>query len=240
MEALKQSIATLKGRFVALEKREKLLISAGVLAGIFMLGDFLLLQPNDQKMDALLATQETLERTIKSSEAELTILQTLAKRDPSIELGKNLHELKEKLTELDKKLEELTVGLVPAQKLPDVLHDVLRLAGDLKVVKLTTLPPEKILISQQPETLNIAAPDTDEKSKTGGQENSLNLFKHSVEVELEGGFVKATQYLSLLEQGNWGFYWDSFRYQVTTYPQAKMSLKVFTLSSQVGIFDGEQ
>ena len=232
----------LKNRFEAFELRERCLMVGAAAAVIYLLWDFILLQPIAKETKILLARERVAEQAIQTGEAEITVLTAVAKKDPNNELRRNLLELQDKLKQLDARLDTLATGLVAADKLPQVMHDVLRQTGKLKIASMTTLPPQEVVLSKDSEptaaaaTASAAAPTTETAAEPAMQ--SVKIYKHGVALNLVGDFSSAVQYLQTLEQGAWRFYWESLDYQVSQYPQAKIQLKVFTLSSQRGVLDG--
>lgn len=57
------------------------------------------------------------------------------------------------------------------------------------------------------------------------------VYKHSVELSIEGGYFAVLDYLKALENMPWQFYWEGMDYVVDDYPNAKVTLEVFTLSA---------
>jgi MSHA biogenesis protein MshJ len=233
---MKEKWLQLKNRFESLAVRERCLLVGAVAAVIYLVADFALLHPLRGQKQILEARQRIAKQELQTSEAELTVLSSVTKKDPNLELQRNLQELQKKLRQLDSRLDTLSTGLVAAEKLPQVLHYVLRESGlagggGLTIASMATLPPEEMLLSK--ETAEPAAAAV----QTSPELDAVKIYKHAVSLKLEGDFVSTVRYLQALEQGQWRFYWDSLKYQVTLYPRAQMQLKVFTLSSQRGVFD---
>lgn len=234
---MKEKWILLKGRFESFEMRERLLIVGAAVAVIYLLWDFVLLQPMGKEMQIIEARERVARQAIQTTEAEVTVLQSIAKKDPNLGLRQEIEELRNKLTHLDTQLETLAVGLVPAEQLPKVMHGVLSKSGKLKVERLTTLPPQEVALSTASRTAEPTGPGAETHTETATQKD-VKIYRHSVVLDLSGDFSGVVNYLRELERSDWRFYWESLRYEVTSYPSAKVRMRVFTLSSQRGVLDG--
>lgn len=232
---MKEKWVLLKSRFEAFEMRERLLIVGAVAALVYLLWDFLLLQPMGKEMQIIDARERVARQAIQTTEAEITVLQSIAKKDPNVALRREIDELRGKLASLDEQLDTLAVGLVPAQQLPKIMHNVLSKTGKLTIERLATLPPQELALSAGGVEPPVA--DANTEAAPPSQED-VKIYKHSVVLNVTGDFTGVVQYLRELERSDWRFYWESLNYKVTRYPHAQISIRVFTLSSQRGVLDG--
>lgn len=233
---MKEKWSLLKSRFESFEMRERLLIVGAVVALVYLLWDFLLLQPMGKEMQIIVARERVARQAIQTTEAEITVLQNIATKDPNIALHGEIEELRSKIASLDEQLDTLAVGLVPAQQLPKVMHNVLSKSGKLTIERLATLPPQEMALSAGVKTETPAAEAQTDPVEPVQQD--VKIYKHSVVLNLTGDFAAVVQYLRELERSDWRFYWESLSYKVTSYPNAKIRIRVFTLSSQRGVLDG--
>ncbi|MFT5675440.1 MAG: MSHA biogenesis protein MshJ [Paraglaciecola sp.] len=172
-------------------------------------------------MEPISLHNQKLQRDIASSQKGLTalskqveeILQNLAS-DPNDALRERLQVLKTEISSIDTMLEDQTVNLVPANKMPQMLEKVLASSKGLKVIELQSLPSMPILQDVQ---IDIAA-DT-------------NLFRHGVILTLEGKYFDIQAYLEKMESLEWQFYWKKFDYSVSKYPVARVEVELYTLST---------
>lgn len=223
-----------KERFEHFLPRERLLIVGAFVALVYLLWDFILVQPVHKTDKVWLAKERNAMQTIKTSEAELTVLSGVAKRDPSLVIKAEIELLEQKLAKMDVELAELSMGLIPSAQLPIMLHDVLKSNQKLKLVNLQTLPAEAILLASN---AAVAPEDAGQGDDIGSMD--IHLFRHGVKLYFRGNYADSVSYLKALEQSQWTFYWDQFSYSVTEYPNADVMLTVFTLSSDRGVFDGQ-
>lgn len=56
------------------------------------------------------------------------------------------------------------------------------------------------------------------------------IYKHGIMLELVGDYSATLRYLKNMENLPWEFYWDAVRYEVISYPKAKISILINTIS----------
>ena len=232
---MKEKWSLLKSGFEAFQMRERLLIVGAVVAVGYLLWDFLLLQPMSKNIVMIEARERVARQAIQTTGAEVTVLQSISQKDPNIALRHEIGELERKLASLDQQLDALAVGLVPAQQLPKIMHEVLSKSGKLTIEHLATLPPQELALSR---TVKTEMPAADTTADATPLPREAKVYKHSVVLNVTGDFAGVVQYLRELERSDWRFYWETLSYKVTSYPNAKVRIRVFTLSSQRGVLDG--
>jgi MSHA biogenesis protein MshJ len=211
---------TLQGKVDALTVRERALVLLSALAIIYLLWEFVLYQPLAQSKSAVNTELMAVQQKIAAMEQEeLIFIQTLH-LDPDRELKIEVQDLQNRMAVLDSNLADLSVGLVPADKLAVILQDVLARTESLQLQSLQTLPVERL-------ELNV---------KTGADGGSAGVYKHSVAITVKGSYFQLLEYLKKLETLTWRFYWDELRYQQESYPNGLFEIRVYTLSTDKGLF----
>lgn len=219
-----------KDKFESLHTRERALILGALVAMVYLLWEFSFLKPMAEATKAALAQEAIVNGSIKVAEAEVTVMSSLSGHDPNALLKQEIQQLSEKLEGLDSQLASLAVGLIKADQLPVMLHQMLAQSHKMQLLSLTTLPVETIELAAQP--------SPGEELVHSSSANMAQLYKHAVQVKLQGGYAATYEFMQSLEQSDWKFYWDSFNYEVKEYPSAVITLRVFTLASDKGVFDG--
>ncbi len=79
----------------------------------------------------------------------------------------------------------------------------------------------------------LNAPKTEE-SNTAEKAPKPTLFRHGLEIQMRGSFAAILSYLHATENLPWRLYWDALEYKVEAYPNAKIVLRVYTLSVDEG------
>lgn len=219
-----------QARFEAFELRERALMVGAAIAVVYLAYEFIVFKPIADVAVIAAAQERVASQNITAAEAELSVLQALAERDPDVRLKQEIQQLQGKLSALDDELATLAVGLIKASELPVLLHQMLAQTQEMRLVSLTTLPVE--LIELQADKLESTA--NDDVPTTMAQ-----LFKHGVLLKLEGNYSATYEFIKVLEESQWQFYWDSVDYQVKEYPFASVTLRIFTLASDKGALDSD-
>lgn len=196
-------------KVAALSLRERILI---LLTGAILLGAGAIygwLDAADSRLtldrQALTAAQRDLEILDLENQAK----QARLARDPNAQVREQLGRVEENLARLDAELKAQTVDLIPAQEMPAVLEALLSRSANLHMLALTSLKPEPLMAGEQ----------------------SVNLFKHGIRLQLEGGYFDVYQYLKALEALPRHFYWKAFDYRVLAHPKAAVEMEIYTLST---------
>ena len=221
--------------------RERALVLLSAVAVVYMLWDVVIYSPvAEAKASVDKSLQETEQEIAALKQEEKVLLLTLGS-DPDRELKMQRDDLRARVRQLDIELSELSAGLVPVDELANILQKVLEQTGVLRLQNLRTLPIEELRIA--------AAPTTDQNSgqlagslgdQSGDQDNVVaGVYKHTVELRVSGSYFQLLQYLHQLETMNWRFYWDELRFRRDSYPNGEIALRVYTLSTDEGLFGVE-
>ena len=258
-KAMKEKWLNLITLFEKHSQREKMLFSACVLAGVYGVWFFIFentlikrQQELSQRFNALtIETEKTKKIQKLFSDASLN--------NPNIEKEKEIKDLEQRLVSVNKDLEALSVGLVPAFDLPNVLRDVLNSNKRMQLVGLTSLPSQELklhslMMKSNDEKIDGGRDSTEilydkvegknqseihqKEIKNKSVSNNIGVFKNTVVIQLEGSYFDVVDYLSALESLSWKFYWSELDYRVIEYPKAIVTLEVYTLSTEKGASRG--
>ncbi|MDN3640185.1 hypothetical protein QWY82_15425 [Simiduia curdlanivorans] len=218
------AIKNYREKFEKLQTRERALVLLVVLALVYLIWSLAIGAQIDAETKLLQRTQIDLDAKVASQKAELASLALRQQQDPDKLLRQEAVQLARDIEQLDQSLAAMSVGLVPAHELPLILESVLLKTGKLSLVGLQTLPIEELQLSTQQD-------QADTTPTTG-------VYRHTVKLTLQGGYFALNEYLQTLEALPWRFYWDSLDYKVSSYPQADIELKVYTLSTERGAVGG--
>lgn len=121
---------------------------------------------------------------------------------------------------LAEKIESLKTSLIKPESMPDLLKDILEQDAALQLIELKTLPPTGLF---------------DEDSKHAQQPHALPVFKHGVEMTIQGHYLDLMHYLNRLESLPWHILWEKANLVVeekptSAYPLSQLTLVVYSLS----------
>jgi len=117
---------------------------------------------------------------------------------------------------IDENIASFTQNLISPTEMTTALQSMLANAPKLKLTKIQSLPEEKLVKAHSLDQTTVAS--------------DVQLYKHGMEIEFEGGYFDTYNYLVQLEHSHWQFLWDSIYYKVTKYPIATVKIVVHTLS----------
>ena len=206
---MKQQWQQLSARVVAMSLRERWLILLAGAALLLMPAYSLLLEPTWLAYQSQIARSQELATTIAQLQLENQSRQQALLLDPNQPVREQQQQLTQQLVQLDAQLKDQTLDLIPAERMPGLLEQMLASSGRLRLISLTSLPPKPLL---------------------DDPEQNL-LFQHGIQLRLQGSYFDIFQYLRALEGLPEHFYWRRLNYQVEQYPQASIELELYTLSS---------
>lgn len=220
MNALRRQWKVLGGKYAALSRRERLLVALGLVLGPLLIGNALFVDPQ-------WARSKAMQNSIASESASLAAMQTQAvalqqelNTDPDAGRKAELATLVAQREQLDEQLRQVGSALVRPEEMNGLLEHLLERHAGLRLVSLKTQAPQSVLHEKE------AAKDADGKPV----ERSFDLYRHGVEIRLEGSYGQLQAYLAQLEALPQRLLWGQLNYRVIDYPRAEMTLTVYTLS----------
>lgn len=214
----------LAARFDAMQLRERHLVAAALLSGIVLIGYSFIIDPAIKR-------SQLAERSASEQRAQLSNLQIQTRalqspeNNPDVAAGAELARLKKQLSELAGRLEAMENSLVPPQRMSGLLEDMIGRKTRLRLLSLKTLPVAPLLEKKADAEGKEAAKAVDKLENF-----STGLFKHGVEIKLEGGYQELAGYLERLEQSGLKLLWSSVSLSAENHPQLVLKLTVYTLS----------
>lgn len=221
-EAMKEQWLKLAARYDALQLRERWLIALAVLGGMVLVAYSLVIEPalqRSQLADRNIAEQRA---QMSSLQAQMAALQSSA-QDPEAVVRAEVDDLRRQLGEMAGRLEILESSLVPAQRMSGLLEDMLGRNTGLRLLSLKTLPVAPLLDK-------TGGVEENEAFKSAGKPMPAVLFKHGVEIKLEGSYLQLAAYLERLEQIKLKLLWSNVTLAAERHPRLVLTLTVFTLS----------
>ncbi len=203
----------------ALPARKRAIAIGGAFVLLFALGDVVIFSPNGEKRDALKKQIDDIGKMNATLEKEQQQILDNQNFDPDAALKADMSQMQARIEKLDKELAGFTVDLISPTQMAKLLEDMLNRETDLILEKLETLPAEPVVKSL---------------STKGSKKKSGRYFQHAVVMELRGTYFSTLHYLELLEDLPWDFYWDDLHFQTLSYPEARITMRLHTLSAQIG------
>jgi MSHA biogenesis protein MshJ len=198
-------MSALAKKYEAYSLRERGLVVLALLGLLIAAWDTYLMEPLRRArtgLEAELASASTFGVTATSRDVS----------DPRQVSIKQAGELQTQLVTLDSQLKTTARGFVSADRMIEVLHDVLDRQGRLELVSIRNLPVTTLVAAEEAG----AAPQPP--------------YVHSIELVVDGQYGDILDYLSRLEALPWKFRWTSLDLSTAGYPRNRVRIELATLS----------
>ncbi|MDD1621052.1 MAG: hypothetical protein LUQ11_06185 [Methylococcaceae bacterium] len=203
------SIEQFRQRFATLSQREKLMVIGTVLLIVWAGWDKLFYQGLQKDNHELRAEIASLQNQLQAHRQIAKQLENINRNDPNASNRQQLTHLQQSVNSLKQQLSHGEKKFVPSQLMASALRDMLKQHGNLKLIKLETLPVSTFGISEQ---------------------QPAWVYRHVMAITLQGDYFSTLDYLKALENLPWRIHWDSIDYRVKDYPIAETRIQVYTLS----------
>jgi MSHA biogenesis protein MshJ len=239
---MKQQWEKLALRIDALTLRERAMVFAAAAAAVIFLVYSMLLSPLYAKQKLLLGSISQQQNEISGIDAAITAKLQAYALDPDAPNRKRLETMKAEAEQTSDSLRAVQKGLVAPEKMIPVVGQLLRANENLRLLSLRNLPVTGVsgraLKSGQDGTaapiVKAPVPAAGSASSAAGsvdvQSQPELLYRHGVEIVLQGGYLDMINYMSTLEASPTQLFWGKARLDATQYPNATLTLTLYTLS----------
>lgn len=233
---------TISGKFDALNKRERWMVCCALFVLAYAIINTLLLSPVITRQKSLSNEMEADQAQIKALSLQLKELTHKTVIDPDAQNKEHIATLQSHLQQLETQLSGLQTTLISPDKMPELLRSLLKKNGKLKLIELKTLPVQGLLENRidESDSLNKIAVNETQKTDLQNPDNQnltikasqedTPVFKHGVEITIEGRYLDLLDYVSALEKMPWHVLWSKADLTVKDYPASQIKLTVYTLS----------
>lgn len=239
LRTLRTQAALWRKGFDRRPKRERMLLAAAAVALAFMLVDSLLLGPAlkawqvaQRQQQAVLEAQTRQSADAARQRSETTLLQ----RQQQVELAT----WRQRVRDGEAALLAHQEALVGPNRMLALLDQMLAQQGQLRLRKMQSLERTDLLpaeaaavaLARPAKAAAVAAsvPAAAASSAATVALSAPSLYRHGVELIVEGGFADLLGYLRALEAMPQRVLFGDVRFKVETYPKASLSLRLYTLS----------
>jgi MSHA biogenesis protein MshJ len=206
----------LADRLDAKSRRERLLLVGAIAVVGLLTWDLTVRAPLTQQHRA---TLDRIERTRADiAELQSSAAQLAQRMDEGGREQQTVAAIKARVRAVDERLAERTRRVIAPQQMVRVLRDVLAQENSLRLIRLENAGVEPLEVAG-----TAAAEDT-------AGEALPTIYRHRVELVVEGRYFALLEYLQHLEGLRWRFQWDAMTIETTDYPTARATLSLSTLS----------
>ena len=227
----------LRRRFEQRAERERLLMIGVALALSLMLADRLWLSPALARFKLARAQQTTAQAALDALRANLLALQNLDSAQARQQQAE-LASWRQRVRAGDATLRRHEDTLVGPDQMVSLLEQLLARQGQVRVRAMRSLGRVDLLNPGAPGAAAALAPDKAPGSATAAGAAAATtaasavptLYRHGVELVLEGGFADLLQYLRAMEALPQRVLWGSVSLKVEQHPKSVLTLRVYTIS----------
>ncbi|MFT5720879.1 MAG: MSHA biogenesis protein MshJ [Motiliproteus sp.] len=201
--------------FDAMSLRERVMILIVLLVALAFPMFTYLIEPAQKDSLALTSVRQNLQTESAAGKLEYALAKALKVKDPNEVLQQQIETFERQIEVLVQQQNLSSAALVEPLEMVELLQQILQAHKGIQVLSVH---------KQTPIRIDIAAAQGDEAV-------SLGIFRHNLELVLEGEFFEVQGFLQAVEQANKSLFWDRIDYQVGGYPSARVTLLMYTLSS---------
>ncbi len=237
-------------RWQGLTPFQRVLASCTALVAMFAVWDLGLMGPLKARQDSIHEAHLKLEQQLHDLAVSAIAGEEAKKNNPLIQANQRAANLKIELDKLDAAIDEKLRHFLKPDQFADILQQMLVNSSDLSLVSLHTKIPEPLnqpllekenrrsvdlfqqslaakLIEQQ---RAIEGGEIDQPLVNSQIRQTDVVYRYPLAITFSGDYFDTLSYLKKLESMPWRPVWELLEYEVTDYPQAKVTLQIYTLS----------
>jgi MSHA biogenesis protein MshJ len=219
-------------RYLALARRERALMMAAGLTLILGLGVLLLIEPAF-KQRALLERQMQQQRTDLAALRPQVVALQARQRDPDGATMAQLRALRQQLQLTDGEFVQLQRALVQPQEMGRLMESLLHAHRGLQLVGLRNVPVmsvSELLGAPKPAPAAAAGASAPAQPAAARDKEARDwLYRHGVEITVQGSYADMQAYLAALENLPRRVYWGELRIDAQNWPTNLMTVTVYTI-----------
>ncbi len=218
-------------RIDALGLRERVAIFVMLVVLVIALFDTFALEPQFARENELAQQAERDQTQIAQMQGQIQALANSYSKDPDAVKRQQLGALLQKSNQMRGNLRDMQNGLVAPDKMATLLEDILRRNGKLHLVALRTLPVADLLEPEKKDDAKSGTTEAQKKADGAKAPAGSNLvFKHGVEMVIEGNYLDMLDYMQALEGMPWQLFWSKAKLSADDSGKLTLSLTLYTLS----------
>lgn len=222
-------------KFDALSVRERIMVFGASAALLIFMVVYLFVNPQLDKRKALADTIAQRQQAVAAIDAEMAQRMAAHAGDPNLQDRIRLERIRQQVQQMRHALQSTQNGLVAPERIVPMLQQLLKQQASLRLVSLATLPSGAMgqgghVASKAAASASAAAPAGQSPADAGSAQAPAVLYRHGVEIVLRGNYLDMVNYMDAVEAMPSHVFWGKLNMQVEQYPNATLSLTLYTLS----------
>ena len=226
------ALTRLRRSFDARARRERILLIGAAVAVAAMAVDHFWLSPAfeawqaaGRREAAAATTLQSLNDAIAQRGTESRALEQQLQRDVAV--------WRDKVKQGDTELRRFGTSLVKAADMLPVLDHMLAQSGGLRLRNMQSLPRTELAAAGSSLATAPGVAASAPAASSSGEAGPV-LYRHGVELTVEGSYADLLAYLNALEAMPQRVLWGGVQMKVAQYPKALLTLRLYTVSMDRG------
>lgn len=230
-------LARVRERYEALSERERVLVFVMVLALLWAVLEVGLLGDLRQRHRVEAQSVDALQQQVEEIRSRQSELDAMMASGPLATARAQASALQEQIAATDAQLRGEGVRYLDPEHARQVLRELVQGSG-VELVAVRSLAPE-VAFSTNPASATVspeAQPASTEASADASSAPApvaapgLVLYRHPIEVEVDGGYLDLLAYVRRLEESGWRLRWHSLTISSQGWPRARLHFVVHSFS----------
>lgn len=222
-------------KFDALSVRERIMVfGASAVLMIFMVV-YLFVDPLLTRRKALADTIAQRQQAVAAIDVEMAQRMAAHAGDPNQQDRIRLERIRQEVQQMRQALQSTQNGLVAPERIVPMLQQLLKQQANLRLVSLATLPSGAMgqgghVATKAAASAPAVVPAGQSPADSEPVKAPAVLYRHGVEIVLRGNYLDMVNYMDAVEAMPAHVFWGKVNMQVEQYPNATLSLTLYTLS----------
>lgn len=222
MNIFRQKLQRAMLQIDALSLRERALVMLGAFMVMFLVWDWILMSDIGSRSKRVSGEINVIQERMQQLNQAIASSAQVRGADPNAVLQSELLATRSRINKLDEILSEGSGSVIPPSAMAGVIEQVLRRQGRLKLVSAQSLPPQPVF------DMPVATSGANEADDIG------TVYRHGLELEVEGRYLDVLEYLRQLESLDWQFFWETVALESDKYPSNRVRIRVYSLNLEEG------
>ncbi|PIE44071.1 MAG: hypothetical protein CSA50_02065 [Gammaproteobacteria bacterium] len=210
---MKNKSVPISDKLNGLSLRERVIVL--VMAGLSLLWiyDYVALTPYLEKSQQNKMLLDQYRNEMNAALSNIDLLMKKLEDDPNHLLRERIANKENQLKQLNTLIGKSTQGLIEPKKMSQVLGYLLSKQSGMAIKSVKNYPAEPVSFKENEQA-----------------EPEVLMYRHRLELQLEGTFFQVVGYLKMIEALTERLYWNDMKFTMKQYPKGRLLLEVHTLS----------
>lgn len=239
MKRVAEMTAPLKTWFLALSKRERIMVGSAVILAPAYLLITLVIMPAIDEYRSLEKRLESQKRNNTELAQQISELSTALQHSPNSRQRQKIERLEQQLSELHTEVGAHLDALVAPEQMPNILRRLLQHHSGLTLRNIHNAAPQIIRPRGNPGSEDGDSAGNNLSSTENRRKDQVErLYRQPLILELEGPYLDALAYLEKIRAWPEHMFIDSVEISMEEYPMNQITLQISSISTASSLLRG--